>query len=117
MLPQIMTVQGQQVDSINEWNLARAFDAEKIPYIFQYEVFGGNVRGGAIIDFLVQLPPMPTPVELKGSYWHESGRRSYDDILRDDQVENIPGFAPMVVFTDEETATVEIARQYVRQRF
>lgn len=117
MLPQIMTVQGKQVDSANEWNLSRAFDLEEVPYIFQYQVFGGNIRGGAIIDFLVQLPPMPTPTELKGGFWHNAGRRSYDDILRDSEIENIPGFAPMVVFTEEETATIEIARYYVRQRF
>ncbi|MHC4736071.1 MAG: hypothetical protein ACYTDW_16670, partial [Planctomycetota bacterium] len=47
---EIGLVQGKQPGSRPEWWISKALDRYKINYIFQYEVFGGNQRGGLIID-------------------------------------------------------------------
>jgi hypothetical protein len=72
MSDQIMTVQGSEVNSVNEYNVAQALDRMKLEYIYQYSFNGGNIRGGQIIDFLIEKPPSPIPLQVQGEYWHSA---------------------------------------------
>ena len=65
-------IQGMMPDSKEEWWTAQALWKYKIPFEFQYQIFGGTSRrGGLIVDFLV-WNPMATPFLVHGSYWHRN---------------------------------------------
>jgi len=61
---------GQVPDSVWEWWVAKGLDRLKLRYHYQYAVFGGNVRGGYKIDFLVYTQPLYTMLEPMGDHWH-----------------------------------------------
>lgn len=64
-------IQGVMPDSKEEWWTAQALWYYKIPFMFQYEIFGGrDRRGGLIVDFLV-WNPSATPLLVHGNYWHK----------------------------------------------
>ena len=70
------TVQGKAVDSLFEARIAVALGILQFPFIYQYTVFGGrDFRGGQIIDFLVLLPPLPTPLYAQSKFWHGPTRK------------------------------------------
>ena len=81
------TIQGQTAGSTEEWRVAKALWRFKIPFIYQFEIFDSSVRGGIVLDFLVQTRPLSTPLEVYGRYWHR-GDRSSQERLRDAIVEN-----------------------------
>lgn len=67
---QPMVVQGQTVDSKPEWYVALALQKLGVEFIYQYQVLGGNIRGGQIVDFLCMVPPASQAVQVYGEYWH-----------------------------------------------
>ena len=74
------TIQGSKATDI-EYRVAKALDTLDIPYIFQYEMFGGRSRlGGLVIDFLAITVPLSTPVDVRGEYWHGPTRKYQDDL-------------------------------------
>ena len=76
--PTDFTVQGKTATSY-EYNEAWALDKLEIPYIFQYQYFGGrSVRGGIIVDFLALTNPLSTPIYINGGFWHK-GKRAAED--------------------------------------
>jgi hypothetical protein len=86
MLADLPQIQGKQPDSKEEYWVAMALDKLKLPYIFQFEIFGGSrIRGGIMIDFLV-FNPFGTPVEVLGEYWH-TGELGADDKFRQGLIE------------------------------
>jgi len=69
---QLGLIQGQVPDSKEEWWTAQALWKYKIPFEFQWQIFGGTSRrGGLIVDFVV-WNPMRTPFEVNGNYWHRN---------------------------------------------
>jgi len=76
-----LTIQGNQVGSVLEWNIAAALDLLKVSYNYQVAVFGGRfVPGGAVIDFEVFLVPTSVFVWAQGDYWHTRGNQEEEDM-------------------------------------
>lgn len=64
-------IQGMMPDSKEEWWVAQALWKYKVPFQFQFQLFGGRSRrGGLIVDFVV-WNPMITPLLVHGNYWHK----------------------------------------------
>ena len=71
--PEIKPVQGIMPDSKEEYWVALALYRLKIPFEFQYQLFGGRkYKGGQVIDFWVRTNPLPTPIFVQGWYYHYS---------------------------------------------
>lgn len=65
-------IEGRKPDSKEEYWTAQALWKYKIPFRYQWELFGGTSRrGGLLVDFVVWNPKM-TPLLVYGSYWHKS---------------------------------------------
>ena len=97
-----------------EFFVANALDKLKIPYIFQYVLWGGSyIRGGVKIDFLVKNP-FAVPVEIFGNYWH-SGQFDGDDKLRMARIRD-HFKRDVVIFWGNELETQEMADNIVRQK-
>jgi hypothetical protein len=80
-------IQGQVPDSKQEWWVAKALNRIKIPYKYQYPVFGGRQRGGYMVDFVVMTQPLATVVEPIGNHWH-TGELGADDRKRQADIED-----------------------------
>lgn len=117
MSEQPMIVQGRQVDSVNEYNVAIALDRRKKEYIYQYPWRGGNMsRGGQVIDFLVLEPPQDIPVFVGAEgYWHTGSRAAEDDLKRA-ELNGSRQFALAVDITEEESRTIEAALQAIAEK-
>lgn len=93
MLAPLPDIQNKQPDSKEEVWVAMALDRLKVPYIYQFDLFGNaTVRGGILIDFLV-LRPFAQALEIQGEHWH-TGELGADDVLRKAiiEAEGIPVF-------------------------
>ena len=96
----------------NEFNVASALTYWKIPYHFHFEIYGGSgVRGGFVIDFLVENP-FETPLEVFGEYWH-IGAMAEEDRLKLDMLRSYFGYEPIIIWGDE-SDTIEDARDVVK---
>jgi len=113
-----MIIQGKQVDSQNEYWIAQALDQYKMGYQYQYSLFGGDLRGGVILDFLID-GPRPIPVQVgKGGYWH-AGNKGAADMLeawRINQYGKKMGWDPLIELTLPETGDPLSALATVRQK-
>ena len=70
---EIGTIQGLVPDSKEEWWVAKALWKLKHEFIYQYAYFGGYIRGGQMLDFLVvTTAPLATVLDVKGEYWHRN---------------------------------------------
>lgn len=109
-------IQGQEPDSVEEWRVAQALGRIKVPFIYQFEIFDASVRGGIILDFLVQTNPLATPLEVDGQYWHR-GERSSKDIMRQVTLERyfLGKTQPLVVLYGKDLASPELADSAVRK--
>ena len=68
---QIGLIEGRMPDSKEEWWVSKALYRYKVPFEFQWELFGGRGRaGGLIVDFVVWMP-MLRPLLVHGNYWHK----------------------------------------------
>ena len=65
-----VVIQGKKVGSKEEAREAIALKSLGYDYIYQYPIFGGDIRGGQKIDFLVMTMPLPTPLYVQSRYWH-----------------------------------------------
>jgi hypothetical protein len=80
---QVGAIQGKKVGSLYEWRLAKALDAAGLSYQYQVSVYGGrSVRGGQVLDFLVDTVPLPTPVFADGEHWHQGTLAREDSYKR-----------------------------------
>jgi len=92
----------------------------KVPFDYQVSVMGGrSFPGGQVIDFLVRLPPKPTPVYIQGTYWHGPGRtKTGQEFLKQQFVKRrMPGWADPVEVWDYQLRTVADALRVVRKTF
>ena len=98
-------VQGQDASDL-EWRVAIALDKLKIPYMFQYSLFGGSTRrGGVIIDFLAILPPLSVPIEVMSGYWHRSSMGA-EDRLKEALVRQKGTFSEMVYLWESDLQSI-----------
>ncbi len=98
-------VQGQDASDL-EWRVAIALDKLKIPYMFQYQLFGGTTRrGGVVLDFLALTSPLSTPIEVMGGYWHRSSM-SAEDRLKEALVRQKGTFSEMVYLWESDLQTI-----------
>ena len=112
--PEIGLVQGIQPDSKNEWYMALALDKLKLNYIFQYQVGSPGVRGSQSIDFVV-YSPYAKACFVQGAYWHNI-RTQVEDQLKHAAAEHYFGVGNVIDFSEEETASVEIAMNSIRKK-
>jgi hypothetical protein len=98
-----------------EYNVAKALDRIPIEYDFQVDLFGGKqVRGGKVLDFLVDTKPLPTPLFVNGEYWH---RDNQTELLYLVAIRGIKGWAEPVIFWKKDCDTEEIAWSRVLEAF
>lgn len=77
---------GKFIKSQPEWWGLQWLLKEKIDFQFQYAVWGGDQsRGGYTVDFLINTPPRPWPLEFKGDWWHD-GDKGANDKFRETQL-------------------------------
>lgn len=70
-LEEMGLIQGKVPDSVQEWRVAQALEALHRRYYYQVPLEGGNrLRGGLIIDFVVDMPPRMVAIPVHGGYWH-----------------------------------------------
>lgn len=79
-------IQGQVPDSKEEWWIAKGLNQLGLSFTYQYPVQGGRVRGGYLVDFVVDTTPLKTMVEPIGNHWH-TGELGSDDLKRAADVE------------------------------
>ena len=110
-------VQGITVDSENEYNVAVALSYFKLPFQYQVPFAGGTlVRGGQVIDFVVDKPPMQIPVFVGSEGYYHSGRMGLEDSLKMAEIEASGYYDQPVEITEEESRTVEAAKAAVRNK-
>lgn len=75
-------INGRPAASILEWRVAKALWSMGRSFAYQYPLFGGrSVRGGIVIDFLVEAAPNYIPLEVQGERWH-TGQFASDERRR-----------------------------------
>lgn len=77
-----LIVHGIQVDSREEYNVAKALDEMGLEYAYQKYLGASEERGTFIIDFLVYTVPKPTPLLVHGEYWH-TGKYAAETALKE----------------------------------
>jgi hypothetical protein len=108
-------IQGQEAQSINEWNVWLALIKLKLAddTIYQYIVDGGRaVRGGQVVDFVVFGPGRPTAIMVQGAYWHKGSTKT-EDTIKHDRLEQL-GFY-VVDIEEQESDTPEAALVAVKK--
>jgi hypothetical protein len=111
-------LQGTQVKSINELNLAKALDQAKVTYDYSYFVGQAGLRGSAEVDFLVYNGAHTTPVQVGGKGYYHSPKQAADDFVKELQIERYGkqyGWDKLLWVTLDESNTVEAAREWVRK--
>jgi hypothetical protein len=109
-------IQGIKVGSLNEYNVAMALERMRLDFQYQHPIMGGHwIRGGQVLDFLVDRDPLPVPVNVQGEYWHANpaaeafreiaisayGKGQWDELVK---------------ITEAESATFESAYDAVRRK-
>ena len=111
-------IQGILAKSREEWRVYKSLVMLKHRFIYQYQLFGGNVRGGQFVDFFVLTTvPFSTPVKVNGEHWHE-GLQGSEDRLKDLLLEaELRGRAnELVIFWGGELTTQEESDEVVTAR-
>jgi hypothetical protein len=91
---------------------------EEDEIMFQVDFFGGkSLPGSMVIDFIVSQPPQHIPISVEGSYWHQGERKTQDEYNEARLfVEQSGWLAPLVVITESELLTHEMAVSTVMSR-
>ena len=77
-------IQGMVPASVEEFRVANSLTKLGWDYIYQASVMGGrNLRGGQVIDFLVETVPVQTALYVQGEYWHRSATEQKDKLMQD----------------------------------
>jgi hypothetical protein len=99
VLEEMTLVQGELPRSREEWRVAMALDKLGLEYRYQVPLAGGTrVRGGMVLDFLVDLPPEQIPMPVHGEYWH---RGAEEERLYLAALEHIYKREPVVLWAEE----------------
>lgn len=102
-----------------EYNVAQAFDHFGLPYLFQLSFLGGRqIKGGIVLDFLVETRPLPTPCWVHGEYWHAGYQRTIDLMKQVTLFLLLAGeAAPAVVLWGDMVKTEDDAKLAVKKYF
>ena len=74
-------IQGKSASDI-EYRVAISLDKFKWEYTFQAGIMGGRqMRGGQVIDFIVETKPLPTPLYIFGEYYHGGKQEERDKLM------------------------------------
>ena len=77
------TVQGKVPDSVEEWRVSQSLDKFGWTYEFQSPVMGGiSLRGGQVIDFVVDTVPTQTALYIQGPYYHGTLQKEKDRLMQ-----------------------------------
>ena len=88
--------------SLNEYNVGIALQKLELRFMFQVQLFGGKMRGGQVLDFLV-WNPFPIPLQVFGDYYH-SGQLGADDNFNLKVIRNHYGVDVEIIWgSDSET--------------
>jgi hypothetical protein len=92
-------INGMVPDSKEEYWIALALWRLKLDFFYQFIVLGGrSVRGGLVLDFLVNVPPVWVPVMFNGEWWHRNeSKQRWDEAILQQEF----GVAPVVIWGDE----------------
>lgn len=109
-------IRGQQADSKDEYWVSLALEKiEKATgwgWDYQVPVYGGRMRGGNVIDFLIYTPGMWTMLDEMGRYWH-TGRK--EDRTQMANVARRKGWRLIAWFTDE-TPTKDAVYSFLKNK-
>jgi hypothetical protein len=115
--PATYNVHGAKATSY-EANFAWALDVLKVPFIFQYQLFGGRrLRGGLILDFLCLTVPLSTGVFVNGDFWH-GGEGHQDSTLKQKALiesEMRGSIREVIVLWGQDTETKQAALQAAKR--
>lgn len=108
----IEPVQGIVPGSVEEWRVAWALDKLGLEFRYQVPVAGGRrLRGGQVVDFVIDRPPESIPLQVFGRYWHRS---EAEERLMLQALKDIFKTAPVILW-DDELETKEAALAAVRR--
>ena len=106
-------IQGQPAGSLNEWHVAQALATLGVSFDYQVPLRGGTARlGGQVLDFLVYTLGRPTPLDVRGRYWHTGIHDDHYDLERALKGKN---YGPLLVCWEENCDTQETALNFLRQ--
>ncbi len=75
------SIQGSKATDI-EFYVSLALTKLHLDFKFQHPIGGGRgMRGGIVLDFLVFTVPKPTPLDIRGEYWHQHNQTIEDDLF------------------------------------
>ena len=101
-------IDGREPASQDELRTAIGLDRLRHTYVYQYQVYDiRGARGTFFVDFFVtSTPPLPTPLEVNGEFWHQ-GEMSDEELFRIAQIEDyFRGRAnPLKILWGSETLT------------
>lgn len=108
-------IRGQKAGSKDEYWVSLALEKieEQTGWGWEYQVpvYGGRMRGGNVVDFLVHTPGRKTILDPMGRYWH-TGRN--EDRAQMERVARRKNWNLVAWFTDE-TPTRDSVLQLLRR--
>ncbi len=108
------SIQGSKATDI-EFYVSLALTKLHLDFKFQHPIGGGRGRrGGIVLDFLVFMPPLPTPLDLRGDYWHQPRQQIEDDLFLALAMSQ-GDYAPPVIIYGGELQTPEQAFSTVKR--
>ncbi len=108
-------IQGRRPASKQEWFTAVGLWTAGWDFWYQVPIRGGYVPGGQVLDFLVDTPPRPTPLQPFSTYYHR-GHLGVNDRWKLAIVRQTFGVEP-VIFWSNEVDTREKGIAMVRRTF
>lgn len=112
-------IYGKKAASSWEWMVAKSLWKFGWEFEYQVGVAGGRMlRGGQVIDFLVNTHPLPTPLYIQGDFWHGALTQDKDLLLIAFLMSDLAGRVAMpVVLTGEQLADQETTDQTILKTF
>lgn len=84
-----------------EQNVYQALQKMGVEFQYQAAMYGGRLRGGTVIDFIVYTPPNPTALYVDGPYWHRK-ERGYEEAIIEENLKR-DGYRILRIVQDSET--------------
>jgi len=111
-------VQGKSASDI-EMRVAISLTKFKWDFTFQAGIMGGRqLRGGQVIDFIVETAPLPTPLYVYGEYWHGNKQEERDKLMISLMASAYHGtFAQPEIVWGEQLATQEMSDETILKIF
>jgi len=106
---------GQEVRFKEEWFVIQALLMLKVDFEYQDSFLGGFYRrGGAVLDFVCDVPPKTIIIRINGKHWHDR-RKLEDVIMKQKLLREYKGSAEVVDIDAEDVDTQEKANKVIRE--